>query len=350
MTTAQVSTQRSPLALVEGVRNMIMVNAGSLDRDTMDVRFAPVARPGRREVDLRIDRQDVRRPAANTSEENGKPGHQSPKPDAPLRSVGRTAIRLVHAVVLCGIVGLLIWQVVAFLSRSKDALATIVAAPLHEVRSPVDGVFVANGHMPNGTHVRKGQVLGWIRSPQLEADIQALRRKLDTLKRRNLLLEQRASESYDPLFRTGSGRESRQVVADIAAAESELGRLLRVQRQLRVVSPVTGQISNGGFSGSKAVETNDTVAYVWPDGGDLLVEVKAPLKAIHELIQANRVEARFSTVGGQAAVTARPIAGSLRVFTLDRGAAKKKELWGILQCQPTSIPANVAYPGPIGVL
>jgi len=341
---------------------MIMVKAGSLSRNTNGERgsgrreeahsfLAPVdTPPGGHEGDLRIDRQGAARSAANTSEESGRPGRRSPKPDAPLRSAGRTVIGLTHAVVLCGIVGLLVWQVIAFASRSKDAFATIVAAPLHEVRSPVDGLFVAHKHMPNGTHVTKGQFLGWIRSPQLDADIQRTQRKLDVLKRRKLLLEQRGSESHHPLARPESDREFRQCAAEIVAMESDLGRLLRMKRKLRAVSPVTGQISNGGFSGSKAVKTNDTVAFVWPDNGELLVEVKAPLKAIHRLIQADHVEARFSTVGGQASVTARPIAGSLRVFTLDRGAAKKKELWGTLQCRPISIPDSVAYPGPIGVL
>ncbi len=287
---------------------------------------------------------------ANGSQESPKEVHESPKPDTPFRFVGRLVIAFTHAVVLLGIVGLLLWQVMAFASRSKDAYAQIVAAPLFEVRSPVDGVFVADQHMPNGTQLSKGQFLGWIRSPQLDAAIRTTQRKLDALKERELLLEQRGSEFHHPLSRPNSDREFRECAAEIVEVQSDLDRLLRSKRACRVVSPVNGQISNGGFSGSKAVETNDTVAYVWPDNGDLLVEVKAPLKAVHRLIQTDQVEAEFSTVGGQASVTARPIAGSLRVFTLDRGAGKKKELWGILQCQPTSIPESVAYPGPIGVL
>jgi len=304
---------------------------------------------------FRIDQQDLfdRVAAASesdASEKDAKPAHQSPKPDAPFRSAGRLAIGLTHAVVLCGIVGLVLWQVISFASRSQDAFATIVAAPLYEVRSSVDGVFVASEHMPNGTHVSKGQLLGQICSPQLDADIQTTGRRLDGLKRRKLLLDQRGSASHHPLSRPESDREFRQCVAEIVAIEAEFDRLLGLQRKLRVISPVSGQISNGGFSGSKAVETNDTMAYVWPDDGDLLVEVRAPLKAIHRLIQADQVESQFSSVGGQVLVTAQPIAGSLRVFTLDRGAAKKKELWGILQCRPLSIPESVAYPGPIGVL
>ncbi len=304
---------------------------------------------------FQIDQQDVLDSVTaaleeEVSEKDAKPAHVSPKPDAPFRSAGRLVIALTHATVLCGIVGLVLWQVISFTSRSQDAFATIVAAPLYEVRSPVDGVFVASGHMPNGTHVSKGQLLGQIRSPQLDADIQTTGRRLDGLKQRKLLLEQRGSASPHPLARPESDREFRQCAAEIMAIEAELDRLLGLQRKLRVVSPVSGQISNGGFSGSKAVETNDTMAFVWPDDGDLLVEVRAPLKAIHRLIQANQVEAQFSTAGGQALVTAQPIAGSLRVFTLERGAAKKQELWGILQCRPLSIPESVAYPGPIGVL
>ncbi len=298
---------------------------------------------------FRIDQQDLLDFVAAASEKDAKPAHQSPKPDAPLRSAGRLVTALTHAVVLFGIVGLVLWQIISFASRSKDALATIVAAPLCEVRAELDeygGVFVAVGHFPNGTRVVRGQLFGEILSPQLDADIQAAGRKLDALKRRKLLLEQPGDEVslYTP------GREFRECAAEINAVQSELDRLLRIKRKLRVVSPVDGQISNGGFSGSKAVETNDTMAYVWPDDGDLLVEVRAPLKAIHRLIQADQVEAQFSTVGGQALVTAQPIAGSLRVFTLAPGAAKKKELWGILQCRPLSIPESVAYPGPIGVL
>ncbi len=255
---------------------------------------------------------------------------------------------LTHAAVLFGIVGLVLWQVISFASRSKDAFAQIVAAPLHEIRAACDGVFVAVGHMPNGTRVVKGQLLGEIQSPQLDAEIQATGRKLDALKRRKLLLEQSGDKFRHSVYTPG--REFRECAAEIDAAQSDLDRMLRIRRKLRVVSPVDGQISNGGFSGSKAVETNDTVAYVWPDNGDLLVEVKAPLKAVHRLIQADQVDARFSTVGGQVSVTARPIKGSLQVFTQDRGAGKKKELWGSIQCLPDCIPESVAYPGPLGTL
>lgn len=306
-------------------------------------------RPASHANGRRSKQQNTLGSVAAASEQDAKPAHQSPKPDAPLRSAGRLLVALTHAVVLCGIVGLVLWQVIAFASRSQDAYATIVAAPLYEVRVLVDGVFAASEHMPNGTHVSQGQLLGQVRSPQLDADIQTAQCRLDSLKRRKLLLEQRGSAMHHPLSRPESDREFRQCAAEFVAIEAEVDRLLGLQRKLRVISPVSGQISNGGFSGSKAVETNDTIAYVWPDDGDLLVEVTAPLKAIHRLIQADQVESQFSTVGGQALVTARPIAGSLRVFTLDRGAAKKKELWGTLQCRPLSIPESVAYPGPIGV-
>ncbi|MHC4176847.1 MAG: efflux RND transporter periplasmic adaptor subunit [Planctomycetota bacterium] len=283
---------------------------------------------------------------ANGAEESRKSGHESPKPDTPFRFVGRLVIALAHAVVLFGIVCLLLWQVVPLITGPKVGCAQIVAAPLHEIRAAYDGVFVAIRHMPNGTRVVEGQLLGEIRSPRLDADIKTVQGKLDALRRRKLLLEQPGPEFRHSLYTPD--REFRECAAEIDAMQSELDRLQQIRRGLRVVSPVSGQISNGGFSGSKAVETNDTVAYVWPDNGDLLVEVKAPLKAVHRLIQADRVEAEFSTVGGEAAVTARPIAGALRVFTLDRGAGRKKELWGILQCRPTSMPESVAYPGPIG--
>ncbi len=142
-------------------RNTNGARANAQLPDEVDSLPAPVDAPsGGREDDSPIGTQDVRSATANTSETPGKPGHQIPKPDAPLRLLGRAAIGLTHALVLCGIVGLLVWQIIAFTSRSQDGFATIVAAPLHEVRSPIDGVFVADKHIPNGTHVSKGQSLG----------------------------------------------------------------------------------------------------------------------------------------------------------------------------------------------
>jgi len=310
------------------------------------------ARPITRETPREDSRSTVG-PEANapSSPESPKPA-KSPKADAPLRRVGRVTIASAHAAVLIGIVGLLLWYLItlpSILSDRQDAVVTIVAESLYEIRAPYEGEFWASEHMPNGTPVAAGAFLGEIRCEQLDADIRAAERTLQAVQQRKLLLQRRGVELAHPLGRPQSDQEFRQCVTQIVAVESELERLRQTRQKLRICSPIGGKIHDG-FSGSKAVKSNDTVAYVWPDEGALLVEVKAPLKVIHELIREGRVEASFSTAGGEVPVAAEPINGALRVITLERGAGKKKELWGVLQCRPLSIPDSVAYPGPIGVL
>ena len=282
--------------------------------------------------------------------EEDKTRTKPPRPDAPLRSVGRFVTALLHAGVLLGIVSLLLWYVMQIpgLTR-RQAVVSVVARSHVELRSPTEGVFVAVNDLLAGTRVKKGHVLGHVRAPQLAARIDATERRLYALRCRKLLLEKPEDELDQPRSEFDLGQERRECVEKIVAAESELDRLRRIKRDLRIVSTVSGRIQYG-VSGSAAVTTNETVVHVWPEGGDLVVEVRAPLKVIHELLRENHVVAQFPTAHGVLPVTSRPIPGSLRVSALEHGTGREKELWGFLQCRPVSIPEPVAHPGAIGTL
>ncbi|MFV1981448.1 MAG: hypothetical protein ACC655_09865, partial [Rhodothermia bacterium] len=144
-------------------------------------------------------------------------------------------------------------------------------------------------------------------------------------------------------------REFRQVFLEMIVVESELDRLCRLDRETHVVSPVSGRI-HFGISASQSVRTNDTVAHIWPDDGELLVEVSGPLAVVHQLIRANRVEAIFPTADGNMEVIGRPLPSSLRTHLEEVGPRNEREIWGFLQCRAVSIPQSLRVPGLIGKL
>jgi hypothetical protein len=283
----------------------------------------------------------------------GEP-HQGPKPDAPLTRLRRAAIGGVHLVVIAAIVGLFVWCAVKAVgalpgSEKAEAIVTLVASSLVELHSPADGVFEAAQPLLVGSHVERGQLLGTVRPRQLQESLDEARGRLEALQRQKLLLDPQGMEFEDPASGLDQRREFRQVALQLIATENELSRLRQIEQDSQIRSPVNGQI-HYGLSGSRAVKATDTVAHIWPDSGDLLVEVKAPLKVIHRLIQSNRVEAVFPTAGGKVEVTARPVPGSLRTVVEQWGPQKATELWGVLQCTAVSIPGSVRTPGLIGRL
>lgn len=287
-------------------------------------------------------------PAGRESEPRS--GSTSPGPDAPLLSIGRVVTALLHAGVLVAIAGLLLWYVMQIPDLvGRRALVSVVASGLLEIRAPTDGVFVAAEALPAGARVEAGQVLGHVWAPRLEERIAAEERRLRELLRRKLLLERPDDELDRPEADLHLDREFRECAEKIVAARSELDRLRAVERDLRIVSPVSGRIQFG-LSGSRAVAENDSLVHLWPDGGDLVIEVRAPLEVIHELVRANHVEAEFPTADGPVRVTSRPIPGSLQITARENRAGKNQELWGLVQCHPVSIPAAVAHPGAIGTL
>ncbi len=163
-----------------------------------DSLFVPTGKPATRHgSDPPVTPKRANPPAAKDLEKKAPEVQSPPKPDASLLSAGRLVIGLVHGLILLGIAGLLLWYLLtlpALLGRKNEAVATIVAPGLTELRAPVDGVFVSAAHMPNGTRVRKGQLLGHVSSPQLESDIRTAQDKLETLHRRKLLLQHQGAE------------------------------------------------------------------------------------------------------------------------------------------------------------
>lgn len=281
----------------------------------------------------------------------GSAGLSCPKPDAPLRSVGRWITAILHATVLCGIAGLLLWYILHVPALLRDrTFATIVAPSLVQVRSPVDGVFIATSDLPAGTHVEKGQLLGRVDAPRLESEIRAMERQLGALRRRRLRLGAPSSSPVQLAAESHAERLIDDCVERIIALESELEWLRGVEKRLRIASPTTGRIQYG-VTGSTAVRTNDPLVHVWPEGGDLLVEIEAPLDVVHEIIRDGIVEARFSTAEGIVRVQSVPIVTSIRVTAgQEESGIERGEIFGFVQCRPLSIPRAVAFPGPIGTL
>jgi hypothetical protein len=106
-----------------------------------------------------------------------------------------------------------------------------------------------------------------------------------------------------------------------------------------------------GLSGGKAVKANETLAYVWPEGGELRIQVEAPMTTIQKLLRRNEVTCRFSTGGEEVSVSAKPIPKSLRLKMA--GLSEERlggELFGFIECMPSSMPAEIRSPGLIGRL
>ncbi len=269
------------------------------------------------------------------------------KADAPLTQLRKAVIGCVHLFVMAAIIGLFVWctmkavGAVPWGAKSKAEL-TLVARDLTGVPAPADGMLNVPNPFPPGSSLTKGQVLAWLTVPGLKEKIEETQRALVSLQRQKLLLDPQGSG-------LDQGQEFRQIAGQIRAANDKLRRLRQIEQDACIRAPLSGQLPYG-LSGSKAVQAGDTIVDIWPENGDLVVEVKAPQKVIHELIQSDCVEAVFSTAGGKVYVTARPIPDSVRPLTEEAGPQKQKEIWGVLQCTIVSIPVSVRTPGLIGRL
>lgn len=276
------------------------------------------------------------------------------KPDAGPSRFKRFAVATVHATILAGLLAFLAWYLVvgpvwAYLQRPRElARVRLVARSLVEVRAATDGEFVSVRAMPNGTVVKTGQVLGRLQSANLEAELATETRKLKSLQLRQLILGERMAVVEDQELRPDLDREYREASYRLIEVEQNLERLKKIENGLMVRSPVDGQI-HFGLGASKAVQKNDSLAFIWPAGGELLFEVDAPLSVINTIIVRNRASAIFETPSGPVVVQAVPITGSLRPFTQGEHS-EKNDVWGLLQCVPDGVPEAVRYPGALGRL
>lgn len=277
-----------------------------------------------------------------------------PVPDAPYGKVGRRTTVAMHATALIFVAGFVLWFIAiapireAINAPKKQTTVRIVGSSLEEIRAVTAGTFVAKEPLKGGATVKQGQVLGRLEARQLALDLQAQERMRMALYRRKLILEGDQLDDEDIQQRQELEREFREVALRIEELQSLLEHNRQLHKELIVHSPCDGRIQFG-VSKSKAVKAHDTLAFIWPDDGALLVEVEGPIDVIHSLIRAGHVDAKFSTPDGQVAVTAEPIRQTLRTFRHAHNSAKA-ELWGFVQCTPVSIPDGVRFPGPIGKL
>lgn len=263
------------------------------------------------------------------------------KADAPLSKLGRMFTAGVHLAVLIGLVVFVVSQLaLAFSADKREAIVTIVASNLSQVTVPMDGVFTAIRHMPKGTRVSQGEVLGHISSVSYDAEIENAQLELNGLRQQRLTL--RGVRSNTP------NRELASVSQKISFLKSKLNSLRQSSQNMCIISPVDGTIEQG-FSGSQSVHRNDTVVKVWEATDELLVEVKAPLNEIQRLLKKGIVTAHFTTPEGSAVVvSATPIQDSLK--HIEKDAEGHAEIWGSIQCRTNSLPSEVAAPGFMGRL
>lgn len=272
---------------------------------------------------------------------------QAPKPprraDAPLTKLGRLVIAGVHAAVLIGLLVFITSQFArAWTAPKRQAVVTVVTPSAREVPSPADGVFHADGPLYKGTPVREGEPLGTVESPVLATRVQALDEQLEVLMHRRLLLGGR-KESADQ-----AKLELREVCQRIVAIQGELAVLKATQQQMRITSPVSGRIAHS-LSGSQSVRQHETVATVWTEADDLVVEVRAPVALIRRLIRKGRFPVTFHSDHDQYQVVVAPMPDTL---TPDDSRVNDgvDERWAVVQCRPDDLPQAVAFPGAIGRL
>jgi multidrug resistance efflux pump len=280
------------------------------------------------------------------------------RPDAapkPVHTQLRIAAHLLILVaVVCFVIYYCVWMPVrgVFAASYESATVTSVAYPLTEVRAPqVTGVFHAARPLPNGARVGGGQVLGHIESPELLAQIQQTALELQTLQTRQLQLEEQgrsAAAAAAPGDRWESQHESRDLAAHLLGASQKLAQLESVRQKLTVIAPVDGFLQFG-LAGTQTVAPFQSIASLYPQGADLLLEVTAPLDVIYALEREGAVASRFTTAGGAVDVSARPLHSATRAFT-KIVPGKPDETWGVLQCVPDNMPEAVRTPGLIGKL
>jgi hypothetical protein len=296
----------------------------------------------------------VRRPRGTDDATPPRPakheGLGAEAPDAAPRRLDHVVRAVAHAVVLAAVVGFVVVYCVVmplhaqFAGRLDRASVILVANPLLEVRAPdIEGVFRAQRPLPHGAPVRKGQVLGQIDAPKLDDEIARASLNLRILEARQLRLDHRLSAG-DPT--ADEARESRELGGQVAAASQALAQRRGLRQALRLVAPADGVVQQG-VPARLTVAPHQQVALIYPAGGDLLVEVSAPLDVLNGLLRRDSLEAEIQTTDGAVRVMATPVPGSMRHFTKTMDG-RREETWATVQCVPAHLPATVRSPGLLG--
>ena len=273
-------------------------------------------------------------------------------PDAAPRRLDHVVRAAAHAVVLAAVVGFVLVYCVVLPIRSQvagnvaRATVLLVGNPLLEVRAPeTDGVGIFRAVRPlgHGEPVHKGQLLGRIESPKLDDDVARAATSLRALEEQQLWLGERLSAA-EPT--ADESREARELAGRVAAASQALAHLHDLRRGLRIVAPADGYIQQG-LPARLTVGSHQPIALVYPESGDLLVEVSAPLDVVNDLLRRGTLEADVQTTAGAVRVSATPVPGSVRHFTkiVD---ARRDETWATVQCTPDSLPPAARAPGLMG--
>jgi hypothetical protein len=313
-----------------------------------------IAVKARRETRRMPENESRPRPAPNGAPHVFPRPVNADQPDARPRRLDTAVRASAHAVVLASVVGFVLFYCVwsplrgRWTAAFESATVMTVADPLTEVRAPdVTGVFRAERQLPNGTTVRKGQLLGTIDAPQVTRDLERAARELRTLQFQQLQFEE--EDQQQRLTDSGWDREqeARAIAGRVEDAISTLEQLHAVRRKLPVYAPVDGFVQHG-LPSTADVAPQQKIVSVYPRGADLLIEVTAPLEALNALQQRGRVVAEFATPGGKVKVSCAPNFASLRPFKRTTGRGTE-EIWGVLQCTPTApIPDETRLPGLLG--
>ncbi len=280
----------------------------------------------------------------------------APQPVAAPSARGTVLLRFVSGLLLAGFVSFLAVFVVGaplgLIPPSREgAVARTVGAPLVQVSAPSDGLFVALKPLPNGTPIDPGQQLGHMtQTPDVER-LAAARAERQFQRERLLRLDDHRdrADGFDLSAAPTLEKEAREVALQILTLTHEIDRLQTLQRKLTICSHVAGRI-HFGLGASQAVKAHQPIAFIWPESGELLIEVEAEMRVIHELINANRVEAVFATPAGDEVILALPLPASVKPFTPADERRARKQPWGVLQCTTVTVPEAVRLPGLIGKL
>ncbi len=280
----------------------------------------------------------------------------SAKSDARLTASRRLTTIFVHGTLLVSILAFIFYYVMGpwlgLLGLEWSAAkVTILAQSTLEVSAPVDGQFVASKVLTNGARVAKGDLLGHMQNTQTDEKLDAARQALRSMRERLLILDDHRSriEGTEPQQAAALVREIGESTFKVQELNSDIERLTKLQDRLVLYSAVSGIVMPPAVS-NISVRANQSVARIWPDDGDLLIEVEAPAEIINQLIKANRVEARFLTSGDNVTIHAIPVGASVKHFMVEASASKRQEIWGQLQCTPLHIPESIRHPGLIGRL
>ena len=278
------------------------------------------------------------------------------RPDAAQRGWDMALRAAAHAVVLLCVVGFVfvycVWSPLAARLRGAAERATVVVlvdAPV-EVRAPdVTGVFRAERPLASGQTVRRGQILGRIESPGLEAQWERALAELAALQVQRLRIEDAArADATGAAATAATAAELASLDARLAAASDGVARLERLKERLLVRAPCDGALQQG-LASTVDVTAGSRLTVIVPRGANAHVEVTAPLQVLNELQRRGSVVAEFTTPDGTVNTSAVPVRGSVRPFLRD-GAGPDQEIWGVMRCTPLPEAEAALVPGTIGRL